>query len=485
MAGTLWLQRAFALFALALAVFVVVSTLVAVYDITLSTGFCCADDAYFAMIAKTFAERGRYGLPISEVIVSPFDPTIGVGPALILPEAVMIRLLGADFRVPGLTAILLQGLQLLGLLIVLARRSGVARGALYVGAVFVLQLHFSARNFYFGIGVGEVPMLGFLMLGIALLATDIESRRSVLAGGICLSLAILTKQTAIYPVAAIGAAWSIHRLLLERWVAWRSIARLAGAVALPLLLFEFIRWRTLGTHGYLVNWHYIALMAKGLGSDSAAPWTLVEILWKHYRIGADILALAAVSLALVFLGKPVAPKGPAGFNPRRMAYMILAAMAATALAFVWSRWTNDRYAWSIPMLLCMLLPLPLLACRPLPAAALAAAIVVVLGPDARLMDRLLSPAGNFRGQNVRIERERRCSSISPPHPPRFRSTGRAGTPSTTSPISCRRTGNGRSATTRTRSASATLSTPCPLISRTRSSPSTIGFRSSASDSCPI
>jgi hypothetical protein len=406
-----WSKPAFAAAACALALLLLGKIFLAGYHSILVNGFCCADDAYFAIIAKTLALQGKYGLPMTSDIISPFDPSIGVGPALIIPEALMILIGGVDFRLPGLTVILLHTIQVIVLFSIIARRTGCGRSALYVITVLVLQLYFSANRFYFGVGIGEVPMLGFLAVGIMALGLLGESRRGVALGGLSLSLAVLTKQAAIYPAAAICAAWTIDRFIQERHAAWRMIAPLAGSFAAPILLFEFIRWRALGSAGYVANWKGIAIMAQSLKSDSASPGMLIDILHQHYRIGIAVLLLAGLSLVLTTMSKQQSAP-----SIRRTSLLIATAIAVSIIAFVMSRWTNERYAWIIPMLLALLLPLPILTSKLLPAAAIFVAIFWQIGPELDILDRLLSPTRLADSQNVQEERESIVTFIANKHP---------------------------------------------------------------------
>src|SRR5690242_18541971 len=43
---------------------------------------CCADDSYFAMIARELAATGHFGVPLSNTRFSDFDVENGGGPAL-------------------------------------------------------------------------------------------------------------------------------------------------------------------------------------------------------------------------------------------------------------------------------------------------------------------------------------------------------------------------------------------------------------------
>src|SRR5262249_43011308 len=91
-----------------------------------SHGLSCADDAYFAIIAKslasglgyatTFATSGEISHPVL------FNPSTGTGPTLIVPCAVAFKIFGKNEVLPGLTAILTWGSILTLVLVRISRR---------------------------------------------------------------------------------------------------------------------------------------------------------------------------------------------------------------------------------------------------------------------------------------------------------------------------------------------------------------------------
>ena len=78
-----------------------------------SHGLCCADDAWFAIVAKSLASGLGYATTFSasEEITHPilFNPSTGTGPTLIVPCAIAFKIFGKNEVLPGLTAILTWG----------------------------------------------------------------------------------------------------------------------------------------------------------------------------------------------------------------------------------------------------------------------------------------------------------------------------------------------------------------------------------------
>lgn len=169
-------------------------------------GACCADDAYFAVIARRLAETGQYGFPTSDSATTMFDPLIGSGPVHIAAGALGILLLGPSRWVPSLVTMVHFGTLLAIYLWILRRRF---TNAIFYGTALVLTAIATASyHGYFSLFVGEAPMLGYLVLGTACLAMwRPAADRWLVAGGLALSFALLTKPIALFPTLGILAAW--------------------------------------------------------------------------------------------------------------------------------------------------------------------------------------------------------------------------------------------------------------------------------------
>jgi hypothetical protein len=81
--------------------------------LNLSHGLCCADDAWFAIIAKSLASGLGYATTFgaSGEIAHPilFNPSTGTGPTLIVPCAIAFKIFGKNDVLHGLTAIFYLG----------------------------------------------------------------------------------------------------------------------------------------------------------------------------------------------------------------------------------------------------------------------------------------------------------------------------------------------------------------------------------------
>lgn len=237
--------------------------------LALKFGLGSADDGFFALVAKSFA-MGVYGLPLSSSQVSVFDPYIGSGPVLIGIGALVTYFLGPQDSL-GLWTLIVFILQLSIILILLSRRHSWAPtlGSAFVG-VFLLVL-ISGQQWYFGVFIGEVPALGFLLLGTALLG--VEERRSWhVVAGISFALAYLTKQIALFAVVGIVLSWLIYMAAnKDPRSAIKSFLVVLGSMVVLPLLYEGAKLITLGLDGYLGLWRRTvdetARMAIGRGDN--------------------------------------------------------------------------------------------------------------------------------------------------------------------------------------------------------------------------
>lgn len=218
-----------------------------------SVGVNCADDAYFASIAKNVAYGLGYGTTVSGGGFVPFDPAIGTGPVVLLPTALAIAVVGNQHWLPGLTAVLLWS-GLLVLVFLALRRAGgdVPKGALRDGAIiFVLgiPLLFPWHFEHWSNLLGEAPAAIFLLLAFALASATRLTERTVWLGSLACSLALLCKLLSAPGYFVFAGVVCIRLLLIERRPTREILRLLLGSVvvfAAPLLAFELFKVASVG-----------------------------------------------------------------------------------------------------------------------------------------------------------------------------------------------------------------------------------------------
>ena len=248
----------------------------------ISFGLCCVDDGVIALAAKSLAHGYGYsthfladGSPPQFYGYPPqFSPAITTGPTLVLPCALMLRLFGDHEVIPGLVAIMAWAAAFTFLFARISRQ--VPNGSLFAGiAIFCLSVtsvfvfHFENWHAF----LGEVTAVALLILAHWILAMETLSPKWLFLGGLCVGLAMQTKNLALLGGIGVLIALAVrlkHRQRLPEILAYPAIL-FAGCI-LPTLLFESWKIIDLGLQGYLVNWSGFLAAAKkhGIGANGGS-----------------------------------------------------------------------------------------------------------------------------------------------------------------------------------------------------------------------
>jgi len=222
-------------------------------------GLCCGDDADLAVKAKQLAAGDFRSIYVG------FDPHVGV----ILPVALLIKLVGATYWAPGVAMVIVDLVLLLAIGLLLRRYhtgSGYA-----IAAVLFFYLNYALMTHHFEqwfAALGEVPA-GLLIITAILIYYHRDSSWNQIAAGSLLLLAILTKLAAIIALLAFIVA-----LLIQAFLEWfhgertDSIDKLKKAgllslgILIPFLLFEIVHISAVGVRGN-VN-RLVNTIGKGL-----------------------------------------------------------------------------------------------------------------------------------------------------------------------------------------------------------------------------
>jgi len=270
---------------------------------SVSTGLSYFDDAEMALVAQSLAHGTGYSVaPEADVAErAQFQPGISLGPALIVPCALILKVLGTKEVIPGLSAILTWGTVLTFLFFRVSRKVPAAR--LLAGtAVFCFSI-LAVFTWQFGAWyafLGETTAAAFLLLGHWSLAMEKLSLRWLFLSGLCLGLALQTKY-----LAALGILGAIA-ILLFRWRYSRDetnpslllLATWVIAFLLPTILFECWKWRELGSYSYARNWTAFLEFSKSQGLVSGRRFSLV---WERIAALQENYSVNLVAFALLLL----------------------------------------------------------------------------------------------------------------------------------------------------------------------------------------
>lgn len=273
----------------------------------ISDGLCCADDAYFASIAKNFAKGMGYGTSFHSDGIKLFDPEIGTGPTVILPASLSIFLFGNNAAVPGLTSVVIWSILFIAIYRLLIRSFNPKRvnasAALFLLLVYlVFPFHY---EHWFTL-LGEVPAALFLILGILIWVINTQRQSNIAFSCICLSLAILAKILSFLTVGAFFAVFIIHEIAVVRRPLVEVIKQVSIAsifLAIPILAFELAKLLTLGFDGYLNNFvaylQFILNYSISVEKNSIWAQAISRNSQIHFRFGFTALSMCGATLIAI------------------------------------------------------------------------------------------------------------------------------------------------------------------------------------------
>jgi hypothetical protein len=328
---------------------------------------CCADDSFFSVIARFFSETLKYALPTSTTTYSLFDPRIGVGPALIVPGALMMKIFGPQYWVPGITVVLLFSSQAVASAWLLIRNFGSARALFFVMLAMLALIGATPDWPFFFIFIGEAPLLGFLLLGAVILATEGGTKRGVLIGGFTLSLALMTKLIGVFSVAGIGLAWLAREAGCQRSQLPERVSILAASLSAPLVAFEGVKLIALGQLRYVERWHEFFNLVSA--QHISPPDRSLEL----QRVVATDLHFTLVTAAVVVLSSILVLSATVRLSSKDKGAYLGSLMLGGAIChisyFIFFSNLWARYLWPSVALTCFAISSPVLFAsqrRPIP-----------------------------------------------------------------------------------------------------------------------
>ncbi|MDD5103913.1 MAG: glycosyltransferase family 39 protein [Candidatus Peribacteraceae bacterium] len=168
-----------------------------------------ADDSLFMIVAKSVAEGDGYGLPILGYFW-PHPYILAVGPTLLYPVALAIRLFGFSVGIARIPMVLfLLGTTIASYLFV--RRTVDRTAARWTAA---LMISFSA---FINTGkpvLGEVPGFFFIIVGLLLMQREMSPSIALMSGA-AFGLAVMTKLPFGLVLPALILAWIVAAIRLR------------------------------------------------------------------------------------------------------------------------------------------------------------------------------------------------------------------------------------------------------------------------------
>lgn len=195
------------------------------------------DEGMYLQVAKNFAQGNLYAVQSADGTID-YAPIIGVGPTVLMPAALAIRLGGASLEVARLISSLALIVATILLYLIARRlfgRPAAACAVVLLYAMPAIEWLATGRQL-----LGEVPALA-LLLGGGLLAWQLPGRVAPVVGGLILGLVLMTKgqYLLILPVSICALALFDRLFTRQRPLGWYA-ALLASALATYAAWFLFM-----------------------------------------------------------------------------------------------------------------------------------------------------------------------------------------------------------------------------------------------------
>ncbi len=188
------------------------------------------DEGLFLVVARSLADGRGYVLP-TFTYQWPYPNILMVGPPLLLPVALSIRILGFSMAAARLP----MALYILGSCVLFyiftKRAAGHSAARWATGLLITLSAFVNTGKPV----LGEVPGFFFLLLGLLALQGKRRPRNDILAG-LAFGLAAVTKLTYGLALPALLAPWLIA-LVRRQWKALSSVTVMGLTAALTLFLW--------------------------------------------------------------------------------------------------------------------------------------------------------------------------------------------------------------------------------------------------------
>ncbi len=396
--------------------------------LSFSRGLCCADDGSFAVAAKNIATGAGYLKPVDDYTEVPystrFNPHFGLGPTLIVPCAVLLRVFGVNETVPGVSAILVWA-SLLTVLLARAHRQATGPWLFLAVIVFcgttlvVFASHFE-QWFAF---LGEITVAAFALLALWIVAVEELSERSLLLAGLLIGLSLQTKPIAalLVPAFLVVVAARLRSASLDRRALRRDGALVTVACLLPTAAFEVIKLQQLGMTDYAAYTYRFLRNLAGQGVKWGLSQTLssqagraghtwiLELLRRRIEVFQDGFAIHPVFLAAFLLLPLVLWRG---LRERRWRALILG--LAASIWCLGAYWLFISIGWPRYLVIavaigCFALCIPIVGLRHAWQRAgftLAALALLAAGGGLRRLPLIVVDADNglFRASSERLAR---------------------------------------------------------------------------------
>jgi hypothetical protein len=279
------------------------------------------DEAHRLVLAKHFAQTAQYAVDVAGQPLRWFEPVTSTGPTVIMPIAVLGRILGFEPARARLIPLAYFALFLVAVYLTAHRRSGEL-----AGAIAVITLGIAAHDLYdISLSIaGDTLSLALLCLSAAALIAF--TPRSAFISGFLLALAILTKPQMVVPLPIFLCSTLV--LALTRGSNRLTIitSTIIG-LSLPLVLWNTYQIAVVGPAYWLKLITIAFVRSTDMSGASRLPVASIAV-----------FALLPLGLGLSFLFslRRAPPSHGALLRPGLLARLLLAAIPVCILPLL--RW---------------------------------------------------------------------------------------------------------------------------------------------------
>lgn len=197
------------------------------------------DDGYNASVAKNIAFGIGYKTTYHSEIT--FNPEITTGPTLLLPAALLIKIFGNTYWVPGLTQVLVILLLLVALFVVIGKKDTRINPFVFFLLFFVGVILFSSvdttEEQFLDLWVhlvGEIPISLLIIISHIVIRDKSNQKKSTFVSGFVYGLAVITKFISLLAFAGFCCFLIVEFFLLNRRIQPQKIILLFFVVGFSI-----------------------------------------------------------------------------------------------------------------------------------------------------------------------------------------------------------------------------------------------------------
>jgi hypothetical protein len=297
-------------------IIVLISFFTIVYAHVFSSQLGSGDDALISVAARNLAEGNGYALSVpyeNNPVLDKFSPGITTGPTLIIPAAIIIKIVGNTLWAPGFTTATFCLILLLFIIYFIKKRFNLTFALLFSITLIIFLYNTTAGNHFFHwfLILGEIPATFLNILALIIVAYSPYRRKYVIIACLLFGLAFTTKMLSLLGFLPL-LAWFLISLIREKNNRKLLMINYLLGIAIfltPFILFELWKVISLGLSGYINNWAgFIQLFSHLSGAERISTGSFIDqfiirndLLSNSFGFSIYILLVAAIVTGVIII----------------------------------------------------------------------------------------------------------------------------------------------------------------------------------------